>query len=147
MSNQNVFHLAQPRPSCCYRAGRYLSYAASTSGRRLLTMADVVTDLRTFYLLWYDPNTAIVACFLLACLSTPFLVYWASGAQLEPKAIIAHKTFGTDARVITRAMPPQIYNMVGVPLLGVCCGAYRLSCGGRSTSSWACSASEDTNRS
>ena len=119
MSNQNVFHLAQPRPSCCYRAGRYLSYAASTSGRRLLTMADVVTDLRTFYLLWYDPNTTIVACFLLACLSTPFLVYWAS-AHNWAEAIIAHKTFGTERpRNCRERCHRRFYNMVGVPLLGV----------------------------
>lgn len=110
---------AQTSRSCCQSAGSYLSYAISTSGRRALTVLDVATDLRTFFLLWADPATTVVACFLLACLSTPFLVYWASAHNWD-EAITAHKTFGDERPQNCRERcHRRFYNMVGVPLLGV----------------------------
>lgn len=105
--------------SCCKRVGNYLAYALSTSGRRMLTMLDVATDLRTFFLLWYDPDATIAACFLLACMSTPFLVYWASSHNFN-QAIIAHRTFGmARPRNCHERCHRRFYNAMAVPLLGV----------------------------
>ena len=109
----------EPRKGCCRRVSDYLSYAVSVAGRRLLTLFDVATDMRTFLILWNDPNTVVIACFLLASISAPLLVYWASSLNFT-EAIIAHKTFGERRPKTHRERCHRnFYNVVAIPLLGV----------------------------
>ena len=96
----------------------YVSYAVSVAGRRILTLLDVATDMRTFFILWNDPNTVVIACFLLASISAPLLVYWASSHNFN-EAIMAHKTFGERRpRNCRERCHRNFYNAVAVPLVG-----------------------------
>lgn len=112
-------HRYDTKKGCCRCVRDYLSYAVSVAGRRVLTLVDVATDLRTFFILWNDPDTVVIACFLLASISAPLLVYWASSHNFN-EAIMAHKTFGERRPKNCRERCHRnFYNAVAVPLVGV----------------------------
>ena len=81
----------------CKKLYKYFSYAVSTTGKRLLTLFDVVTDVRTFLILWNDSETTSISYLLLASISTPMLVYWASSHNFN-EAI--SKTTSKDKKLI-----------------------------------------------
>ena len=112
-------HRYDTKKGCCRCMRDYVSYAVSVAGRRILTLLDVATDMRTFFILWNDPNTVVIACFLLASISAPLLVYWASSHNFN-EAIMAHKTFGERRpRNCRERCHRNFYNAVAVPLVGV----------------------------
>lgn len=112
-------HRYGTKKGCCRCVRDYVSYAVSVAGRRILTLLDVATDMRTFFILWNDPNTVVIACFLLASISAPLLVYWASSHNFN-EAIMAHKTFGERRpRNCRERCHRNFYNAVAVPLVGV----------------------------
>ena len=82
----------------CKKLYKYFSYAVSTTGKRMLTLFDVVTDVRTFLILWNDPKSTSISYLLLASISTPMLVYWASSHNFN-EAIIAHKIFARNVQL------------------------------------------------
>lgn len=107
------------RRTGCRCIREYVSYGVSVSGRRALTLFDVATDVRTFFILWHDPATTTIACFLMASIATPFLVYWASSHNFN-HAIHAHRTFG-DSRPTSccERFHRNFYNAMSIPFLGV----------------------------
>ena len=113
---------------CCRCIRDYLSYAVSVAGRRMLTLVDVATDLRTFFILWNDPDTVVLSCFLMASISAPLLVYWASSHNFN-EAILAHKTFGEKRPHNCRERCHRnFYNAVAIPLVGVYLTSIQVIC-------------------
>ena len=79
--------------ACIYNSIKtYVVYTAKTAGRRLMTVSDVFTDLRTFFILWADDDAAYWACFLLSSIMLPYIVFWASSHNFED-ATRAHTLF------------------------------------------------------
>ena len=103
----------------CKKLYKYFTYAISTSGKRILTLVDVVTDVRTFLIFWNQPNTTSISYLLLASISTPMLVYWASSHNFN-EAIIAHKIFGKKKpNTCCEYSYRKFYNLVALPVIGV----------------------------
>ena len=103
----------------CKKLYKYFSYAFSTTGKRMLTLVDVVTDVRTFLILWNDAKSTSISYLLLASISTPMLVYWASSHNFD-EAIIAHKIFGKKRPTnCCEYSYRKFYNLVALPVIGV----------------------------
>ena len=69
--------------ACIYRKVKdYITYATNTSGKKLMTLFDVGTDIRTFTILWADRKAAYWSCFPIGSLSCSISISQASWASL-----------------------------------------------------------------
>ena len=97
----------------------YILYAAKTSGKRCMTVFDVVTDINTFLILWKDDYAAYWACFLLSSILLPYIVFWASSHNFE-NACRAHSLFQRkNPKNCCEKFTRIYYCLSAMPIIGV----------------------------
>ena len=108
---------------CCKRLGhglfRYFVHVGKTAVRRGVTVLDVVTDMRTFLILWNDPNAAYWSCFLLASMFSPYLVFWSSRYNFQPAVRVLDEFARQKPKTLCENLTRLYYTLISVPILGL----------------------------
>jgi hypothetical protein len=112
---------------CVYLAIKsYIVYAAKTAGKRMMTVFDIYTDMRTFFILFADDDAAYWACFLLSSIMLPYIVFWASSHNFED-ATRAHTLFNRKSpRNCCEKLTRLYYCLVAMPVIGLCITAVQI---------------------
>ena len=108
------------KPNHCYhKVQSYIAYAAKTTGRRGMTLFDVITDMNTFLILWADPKASYWACFLLSSILLPYIIFWSSSHNFE-NATRAHTSFNRRPPTnLTEHATRIFYYMAALPIVGL----------------------------
>lgn len=105
---------------CMYQSiKQYCTYAVKTSGKKMMTLFDVGTDIRTFWILWADRNAAYWSCFLLSSILLPYIVFWGSSFNFE-NATRSHTEFNErKAKTCSEKCTKLFYYFLTFPIIGL----------------------------
>ena len=106
--------------NCIYHTIKdYITYATKTSGKKLMTLFDVGTDIRTFTILWADSKAAYWSCFLLSSIMLPYIVFWGSSFNFE-NATRTHTEFNKrKAKTCGEKCTRIFYYLITFPIIGL----------------------------
>ena len=111
------------RCSCPRRVGhalfKYSVHVFRTSVRRGATIFDVATDIRTFLILWSDPEAAYWACFLLASMAAPYLVFWSSKYNFQPAVAVLDEFARLKPQTCAESFAKFFYVFLSIPIIGL----------------------------
>ena len=105
---------------CIYHSVKdYVTYATKTSGKKLMTLFDVGTDIRTFTILWADRKAAYWSCFLLSSILLPYIVFWGSSFNFD-NATRTHTEFNKrKAKTCSEKCTRIFYYLITFPIIGL----------------------------
>ena len=117
---------ATRRTKCCSAVTTYAKkiwhyglHVGMVSVKRLITVADVYTDWRTFLILFSDPDAEYYASFLLASIVAPYVIFWASRHNFR-SAVLALNEFSVNRpRTCLEKFSRIYYTMLSLPIIGI----------------------------